>query len=724
MYKTIFLKESEKDIFQALKNQGIKTEVFEHRLSELFNRVYNNEVGYYVFRQDDIVYKMIVLPKTIEPSASAEKEFVDYLLHYYRIKNIYKLDKERNISASLLQLAFESNKSQENSHRVLEEFQSYKYIAILQDIESFFKRHKDSKRIEVNFVSQSVKHKLNLKRNIKELDKTKIHQTQSKDVAFSMLATVTYNALKLFISRKYSKRYGTLLLQEVKKLQGVLLKKYNIERGYKLSFSGLQSIKTTKLFSKTQETRQLLVDIKSLFGFEQMYRDDDISIEYRQDLTTTSFFINPNDFYEWFVYDILKKYADTNGKVIEFDKQEGTATKYKLNGKSKSSNPDYILTDEESKIKIIIDAKWKNIKEFTDVKSSDYLKLKFDTFLWEERGYGVSSYLVYPYINIEDRRFNMTLDEKSIFDFNILEIDMEFEKYGNSLGFDYDIEKLQESIESEEQKEIIKKSTTESVLAIQSQREENIQNLIKAEDSEEQENLGGLFDEALLIESEKVINTLNKEIILDEVAEILSEFSDIMEDESITFIKSTSTIYAHYKDEDSILFDFSMPGSGLWKLIEVELNTSLIWQLRILSKVCDDKSPWHKICKRNANINQDLDNGKKVSLSVSDKKDKMKLQSVMLGGIKLLLEDKSTLDEFNDYFIVHPTEMQFIEKELSNIIGKVTTYRNEHAHIKSMSKEVFEELWELLFQKDDTGKNELQKLLKFKQNMKSFIDDI
>ena len=102
----------------------------------------------------------------------------------------------------------------------------------------------------------------------------------------------------------------------------------------------------------------------------------------------------------------------------------------------------------------------------------------------------------------------------------------------------------------------------------------------------------------------------------------------------------------------------------------------------------------------------------------------MKLQSVMLGGIKLLLEDKSTLDEFNDYFTIYSKEMQFIKKELSSIIGKVTTYRNEHAHIKSMSKEVFEELWELLFQKDDTGKNELQKLLKFKQNMKSFIDDI
>jgi len=456
MYKTIFLKENEKDIFQTLKNQGIKTEVFEHHLAELFNRVYNNYVGYYVFKQDDIVYKMIVLPKTIEPSEHAEKEFVDYLLHYYRIKNIYKFDKEKNIPKSLLQLAFKSNKSQENSHKLLEMFQSHKYRAILQDLESFFKRHKNSKRVKVDYVSQSVKHKLNLKQNIKELNKTKIHQTQSKEVVFSMLATITYNALKLFISQKYHTKYGTELLNEVKKLQSTLLKKYKIERGYKLSLSSLQGIKITKLFSKTQENRQLLIDIKSLFGFEQMYQDNDISIEYRQDLTTTSFFINPSDFYEWYVYDILKKYADNNGKTIEFDKKEKTKTEYLLNKEPKSSNPDYILTDKEHQIKIVIDAKWKNVTEFRDVKPSDYLKLKFDAFLLEKKGYGVIPYLVYPNISIEEKKFNMSLDNSSIFTFNTLEIDMEFETHGNGLEFDFEVKKLQENIDEESQIEAYK----------------------------------------------------------------------------------------------------------------------------------------------------------------------------------------------------------------------------------------------------------------------------
>ena len=723
MYKTIFLKENEQDIFQALKNQGIKTKVFEHRLAELFNRVYNNYVGYYVFKQDDIVYKMIVLPKTIEPSDSAEKEFVDYLLHYYRVKNSYNLDKERNIPNSLLQLAFESNKSKDISHDFLEEFQSHRYMAILQDIEDFFRRHKNSKHIKQDYVSQSIKYKLNLKHNIKELDKTKIHQTQSKDMAFSSLATATYCALKLFLVQKYSGTHGDMLFKKVKKVQSLLLKKYSIDKGYKFSFVTLQSLKLVKLFSKKDESKQLLVDIKSLFGFEQMYKDNTTSIEHRQDLTTTSLFINPSNFYEWYVYDILKKYADANGKTIQFDKQEGTATKYFLNKEPKSSNPDFIISDNENNMKIVIDAKWKNVNEFGDIKPSDYLKLKFDTFLLEKQGYGVVPYLVYPNMRIEEKQFTLSLDESSIFNFNTLEVDMEFEQHGNNIAFDFDIQKLQENIEKEETKQEIKLFATESSSAIQLKRDNVVHKLIEAESQEDKEKLGGLFDDTLWAENEKLTKSLNTEIVLDEVKEILTEFSNIMEDESITFIKSTSTIYAHYKDEKSVVFDFSMPGSGLWKLIEVELNTSFIWQLRILSSVCSNKNPWNKICKRNAKIYQDLDNGKKVPLSVSDKKDKSKLQSVMLGGINLLLEDESTLKEFNTYFSEYEDDLYFIQNVLPDIIVRVTTFRNEHAHIKSMSKNIFDELWGLLFTKDDTGKNVLQKLLIFKKNMKAYIHD-
>lgn len=291
------------------------------------------------------------------------------------------------------------------------------------------------------------------------------------------------------------------------------------------------------------------------------------------------------------------------------------------------------------------------------------------------------------------------------------------------MKFDFDVQELHAQIENEEQKQIIKHIGVESSTAIEPMRDMLISELIQAEDEKKKEELGGLFDEALYVESQQLVQSLDKEIILPEVQEVLDEFRDIMEEESITFIKSTSTIFGHYKDEENVVFDFSMPGSGLWKLIEVELNTSFIWQLRIMSQVCNNQDPWTKICKRNAKIDQELDSGKKVPLSISDKKDKTKLQSVMLGGIKLLLNDTSTLNEFNSFFARYNEDTEFLKDKLPDVIDKVITFRNEHAHIKAMSKETFKELWDLLFKKDEKDRSNVQKLLMFKRNMKAYINE-
>lgn len=713
MYQNIFLRENEKDIFQTLKNQGIKTKVFESHLAELFNRVYNNFVGYYTFRQEETVYKIIVLPKTIKPSESAEKEFVDYLLHYYRIKNLYKIDNERNIPNSLLQLAFESNNSQEKGHDFLEEFQSHRYRAILQDIEAFFKRHKSSKRIRHDYTSQSIKHKLNLKQNIKEIDKTKIHQIKTKEIIFSMLATVTYNALKLFVTQKYQNKKSEEVVKEAKRVQSKLLKKYKIERGYKLSLQKLQSIKIEKLFSKTRESKQLLVDIKSLFGFEQMYKDDTRSIGYRQDLMTSSLFINPSNFYEWYVYDILKKYAEGSGKSIEFDKNNSeTTTNYYLNKEEKASKPDYILTDETNKVKVVIDAKWKNVNKFGDVKPSDYLKLKFDAFLLEQKGYAISPYLVYPHINNNiERKFNMALDDSSIFEFNTLEIDMEFEKYSNSLEFDFEIQKLQESIDKnskiEEHKSIAKILSSQ----IEIKRGSILSKLIDAEDNEEREQLKEELDNELQRLGLQLSETLEEQQLLPEIAEILEEYDDVLEDESKKFLQSSSAIYSYYKDKQYEHFDYSMPGSGFWKLIELELNTSFVWNIRILYNVCDANSPWTPIGRSRSVVFYEINPRKKVKLNQYEQNSETRLQGIMLGGIKILLNESDILDEFN---IEH---RNFLEIELPLVLEKIIDLRNKHAHIKAMPLDKFEELWSTLFQENYDEVNIIKKLLKFKMHL-------
>jgi len=729
LVKTIFLKENEKDIFLSLRNQGIDTKIFENRLADLFNRVYNNYVGYYIFKQNDALYRLIVLPKTISiDSDTKEKDFVNYLLHYHRINSKYGFDETKKIEKSLLSLAFKNNNDENNSHLPLAEFEFYKYKSILESIEKFFKKHKNYKKMKVEYSSQSVKYKLNLQKNIKELDKTKLHQTRSVDIMYSLISTITYSALKLFLNHKlndFENEQKRLLLSQCKNIKSFIAKKYNLDKGYKLTLTKLNSFKIEKAFKTTNMTQKLLVDIKSLFGFEQMYDDTYVSVNNRYDLSTTSFFIDPIFFYEWYVYDILKAYADESKKVILFDKSKvreyKTTRPYKLisleESVKKESKPDYVLVDEKEKIKIVIDAKWKKIESLVKISSSDYLKLKLDSSLLRDDKFSVSSYLVYPSAKIKNNRLHIATNDKVYFNFNILEIDMNFDKDKNKLDFIYDYKEIETQITEETKKENLKVDATSISSDINRTRTDIITELFHQDNYENREEVLSKLD-TVLVHSARKLNENIEEYISQNIKEILDKYGDVLEDDSKKFLKSSSSIYNYYKDKNYEHFDYSMPGSGLWKLIELELNTSFSWFLRIQSGVCDISSPWKNISNKRRSITQDLDNRKKVKLNQHEHNDDSKLQGLMLGGIHLLLEDKSTIEEFDE---ISNIDREFFTEELIVFTKKIINLRNEHAHIKAMSLEVFEELESLLFDIND-GTSKLEKLLIFKQNIKAKIN--
>ena len=151
-------------------------------------------------------------------------------------------------------------------------------------------------------------------------------------------------------------------------------------------------------------------------------------------------------------------------------------------------------------------------------------------------------------------------------------------------------------------------------------------------------------------------------------------------------------------------------------VIELELNTSFSWFIRIQSHVCDSSSAWKNISNPKRSITQDLDNGKKVKLNQYEYGNKSVLQGLMLGGISLLLNDKSTLDDFENI------DINYLEKELIPFLGKIINLRNEHAHIKAMQLVKYQVLDTLLFSKS-SGISNICKLLDFKklilENIKS-----
>lgn len=712
---TIYLRENEKDIFRSLQNQGIDTTKFEHHFIDLFNKMYNNEVGYYISEQDEQIYKIIILPKTIdEKSPTVQKEFVDYLLHYHRVNNKYKFDTTKQIPNSLLSLAFEENNQDENnSHNPIEEFEYYKYKSILESIEAFFKRHKNYKKVQVDYKSQDIKYKLNLSKNIKELDKTKIHQTQSIEMMYSQIATITNGALKLFAKRRIDiikdAEYKKLLVQETKKVISFIAKKYPIDKNYKFSLSKLNNSKTTKAYSKKSDTKILLVDIKSLFGFEQMYEDNNLYVNNRYDLTTTSFFIEPILFYEWYVYDILKDFASTNNYKILFDKDKDNKTiiKYELvsqkfeKDKDRTSNPDYILIDEEKKIKIVLDAKWKNIEKLGDIKSSDFLKLKHDASLFEN-SYKTIPYLIYPnYLSNEDK-ISISKDDNQAFNFGILQIDMNFAKDKNNIDFKYDFEELEKQVEKEKYEKYIQGSSEKLTSEIDIHRSKLITQLLNSETTENKEEIFGELDN-LLLESALELSEEIGEEISPEVEEILEIYKDVLEPDSKKFLKSSSSIYNYYKDKNFEHFDYSMPASGLWKLVELELNTSFVWYVRIKKNVCNKDSKHISLLQNDESF--------KVGWVELNKchKNSNNLQSLMLGEIKFLS---------GNYGVKNLINNQFVSNELFEFLKQIIDIRNEHAHIKAMSLEKFDDLNNLLF----TNESNIKKLLNMKKEIKNKID--
>jgi len=719
MIQTIFLKENEKDIFHSLQNQGIDTSKFEHHFIDLFNKMYNNEVGYYIFGQDEQIYKIIILPKTIdEKSPTAQKEFVNYLLHYHRVNNKYKFDTTKQIPNSLLSLAFEENNQDENnSHNPIEEFEYYKYKSILASIESFFKKHKNFKKIHIDYKSQDIKYKLNLSKNIKELDKTKIHQTHSLNVLYSQIATITYDALKLFTKRKIDiikdEKYKKQLIQETKKVISFIAKKYPIDKNYKFSLSKLNNSKTTKVYSKKSDAKLLLVDIKSLFGFEQIYQDNNLYVNNRYDLTTTSFFINPSIFYEWYVYDILKDFSEDKKYKILFDKDKRNKTtiKYDLisqvfeRDKDRSSNPDYVIIDEEKKIKIVLDAKWKNIPNLGKINSADFLKLRHDSQLLRDNDYkAIIPYLIYPNYLSDKDKIDISKENNQYFSFGILQIDMNFDKEDNSIDFKYDIARIKEQIEKEKHEKNIKRSSDTLTSEIDIHRSELITQLLNSETLENKEKVFGELDNFLLESASKLSEQI-EEKISPEIQKILEEYKDVLEEHSIRFLKSSSSIYNYYKEKNYEHFDYSMPGSGFWKLIELELNSSFVWYVRIKKNICNKNSKIVSLLQKDESFKIGW-----VELNKFEKNSD-NLQSLMLGEIKFLSGNNGVKNLINE---------QFISNELFEFLKQIINIRNEHAHIKAMSLKKFQELYNLLFEYNH-NKSNIIKLLEFKRITKQII---
>ena len=266
----------------------------------------------------------------------------------------------------------------------------------MHTIEQFFKKHKNSLSKEKRFYAQSIKHQFDLKRNILEADKSKIHQLKREPYLYSKLAIISVEVLHHFIKHKGKDR-------EAKKLKSRIGAKYKLE-SYSFKVKEITSKKVLKLF-KSSDEKALYLALLTLLGVESYFEDNN----YKEMLklhNQHAHFFRPEDLYEWMVYDkLISKY----GK--EAVKMKSTYY-YDIANKEREAKPDFVVTDGNEII--VIDAKWKVIESKTHISFNDVSKLWRDKKLTKAS----KAILIYPKIGFEEKSFSLNI-ENSAFMFEV-----------------------------------------------------------------------------------------------------------------------------------------------------------------------------------------------------------------------------------------------------------------------------------------------------------------
>lgn len=427
--QVVFISESDslEDVYQA--NPAFDGG-FPKELAFLFNKKNNNYVGYALFEYDDKFFKVFVLPKIIDNELSEEHKirlFVSYLAQVHKLDQS-DLKKAKQLPLEVACLKADSEYSAQKEDVDIDDFRVVKYSQLLNDIELFFRNHRATTTHTVNYASQSIRHKLDLRKNITALDKSRIHQNKKKAILYSELAKIAYAAVRLFLQHKeelLSKSKHQKLRQQASSLSVFLAQKFNVPRGYSLHLQALAGTSIFKLFSKNPANRNVYLSILTLFGLERFWDEDRADI--RLDMHGEYFFFRPEKVFELLVHEHLStEYAAKQYKVEpQVEKAYPTYMAGGVREFNNISKPDTIAsTDSEV---IIVDAKWKVLDLSENKKSPfdalDLLKLERDSRVRKGK---VEHLLAYPMVLGGENHFPLDFEtvynETDKFNFKVIHV--------------------------------------------------------------------------------------------------------------------------------------------------------------------------------------------------------------------------------------------------------------------------------------------------------------
>lgn len=408
MSNIIFLMEND-NIYEKLSDEQIDIGKMKEQIKVISNKIRNNKIGYFQFKIDKEIVKICIIPKVLDKDdSSIESKYLSYIDRYFKILSKY------NKKNTMLKNNIHNYTNVQIANAVtnmctLNMVLEYKYALALNEIEKSLRKYIRIINEKEEYSNITIKHKIDIRKNIVSIDKTKIHQTMNKKNNKSRIAEISIFILNDFIKNKVpsiedsSKIYSKAL--HIKKL---IKKKFKISPS-KFTIEEVTHCKVAKEFEKL---KGLYKNLLILLDIDDYFKGTNSYLKYDTIRNFSCITFNPEEVFEYFVFDKYKSKGVENilfnklhKKEYDFKKEEILFYKvpdieeedldtneivhhkvYTFNKEVRLSTPDLIFEDE------IKDCKWKVLNSKIDYQ--DYIKLKNDCKI---RGKNKAS-LVYPLI--------------------------------------------------------------------------------------------------------------------------------------------------------------------------------------------------------------------------------------------------------------------------------------------------------------------------------------
>lgn len=187
-----------------------------------------------------------------------------------------------------------------------------------------------------------------------------------------------------------------------------------------------------------------------------------------------------------------------------------------------------------------------------------------------------------------------------------------------------------------------------------------------------------------------------------------------LEPESRSFLETSLFVEEVAVQRFATEFDYSAAACPLWKIVELELNLSVGWLVRLLREVASRQSAWTARQDRDPRDRVEIPTGvephKRVELNERDPADVNRLKGLMLGPMQYMLSfadhnglreeiltqqfagewDRDALDRF--LF----ARARRSRTSVHRAIAAITGLRNKHAHIAAMDRAKYDKLKDLV----------------------------